>query len=89
MQEIAGSYPQPDSRNDDYFSVVPDRMSLVEHIQHACAAGLGAASHCMLDTETPEDGADGIDDAIAARPIWRITHKGGRFRRPCPAGSFG
>ena len=33
MQDTAGSYPQPDSRNDNYFSVVSDLMSLVEHIQ--------------------------------------------------------
>ena len=26
---------------------------------HACEAGLGAALHCMLDTEMPEYGANG------------------------------
>ena len=33
MQDIAGGYPQPDSRNDNYFSVVSDLMSLAAHIQ--------------------------------------------------------
>jgi hypothetical protein len=102
MQDIAGSYPQPVSRNDDYVAVVSNLMSLVGHIQasmkmletaiarelpagdpeayenvfvlddvtpcyvkanaalHACEAGLGAALHCMLDTETSEYGADGF-----------------------------
>jgi hypothetical protein len=102
MQDMAGSYPQSDSRNDNHFSVVSDLMSLVAHIQasrnmletaiaralpagdpeahenvvvlddvtpcyvkanaalHACKAGLEAALHCMLDTETPEYGADGF-----------------------------
>jgi hypothetical protein len=102
MQDIAGSYPQPDSRNDNYFSVVSDLMSLAAHIQasmnmletailrelpagdpeayenvvdlddvtpcyvkanaalHACKAELGAALHCLLDTEMPEYGADGF-----------------------------
>jgi hypothetical protein len=99
---MAGSGPQPDRRNDNYFSVVSDLMSLAAHIQasmnmlekaiarelpagdpeayenvvvlddvtpcyvkanaalHACKAGLGAALHCMLDTETPEYGTDGF-----------------------------
>ena len=102
MQDMAGSYPRPDSRNDNYFSIVSDLMSLAAHIQasmnmletaiarelpagdpeayenvvvlddvtpcyvkanaalHACKAGLGAALHCMRDTETPEYGADGF-----------------------------
>jgi hypothetical protein len=100
MQDISGSYPQPDSRNDDYSSVISDLMSLVGRIQasmkmletaiarelpasdpedyenivvlddvtpcyvkanaalHACEAGLGAALHCMLDTETSQYGTD-------------------------------
>jgi hypothetical protein len=101
MQNMAGSYPQPDSRNDNYFSVVSDLTSLAARIQasmnmletaiarelpagdpqayenvvvlddvtpcyvkanaalRACKAGLGAALHCMLDTEMPEYGANG------------------------------
>jgi hypothetical protein len=102
VQDMADSHPQPDSRNDNYFSVVSDLMSLAAHIQasmnvletaiarelpagdqeacenvvvlddvtpcyvkanaalHACKAGLEAALHCLLDTEMPEDGADGF-----------------------------
>jgi hypothetical protein len=41
MQDMAGSYPQPDSRNDNYFSIVSDLMSLAAHIQ---------ASMNMLET---------------------------------------
>lgn len=33
MQNTAGSYPGPNSRNDNYFSVVSDLVSLIEHVQ--------------------------------------------------------
>lgn len=33
MQNTAGSYPQPGSRNGNGFSVVSDLVSLIEHIQ--------------------------------------------------------
>jgi hypothetical protein len=33
MQNAAGGDRQPDSRNDNYFSVVSDPASLIQHIQ--------------------------------------------------------
>jgi hypothetical protein len=33
MQNTAGSHPAADSRNDNYFSVVSDLVSLIEHVQ--------------------------------------------------------
>ena len=33
MRNTAGSDPGPNSRNDNYFSVVSDLVSLIEHVQ--------------------------------------------------------
>ena len=59
MQNTAGSYPQPDSRNGNCFSVVSDLVSLIEHIQ---------ASMKMLEQaiarELPLDDLEAYDDVV-------------------------
>ena len=54
MQNTAGSYLQPDSRNDNYFSVVSDLVSLIEHIQ---------ASMKMLEQAIARESALGEPEA--------------------------
>jgi len=33
MRNMAGSYPEPDSRDDNYFSIASDLVSLIERLQ--------------------------------------------------------
>jgi hypothetical protein len=65
MQDIAGSYPHSDSRNDNYFSVVSNLMSLVAHIQ---------ASMNMLETEITGNCRSAIRRPLRMSSFWMTSH---------------
>jgi hypothetical protein len=81
MQNMAGSTPQPDSRNDHYFSVVSDLMSLVEHIQ---------ASMKMLETaiawELPAGDPEAYEDVVVLDDVTPCYMKANAALHACQAG---
>jgi len=81
MQDMAGSTPQPNSRNDNYFSVVSDLMSLVEHIQ---------ASMKMLETaiarELPAGDPEAYEDVVVLDDVTPCYMKANAALHACQAG---
>lgn len=81
MQDMAGSYPQPDSRNDNYFSVVSDLMSLAAHIQ---------ASMNMLETaiarELPAGDPEAYENVVVLDDVTPCYVKANAALHACKAG---
>lgn len=81
MHDMAGSTPQPDSRDDNYFSVVADLMSLVEHIQ---------ASVKMLETaiarELPAGDPAAYEDVVVLDDVTPCYMKANAALHACQAG---
>jgi hypothetical protein len=81
MQDMAGSYPQLDSRNDNYFSVVSDLMSLATHIQ---------ASMNMLETaiarELPAGDPDAYENIVVLDDVTPCYVKANAALHACKAG---
>ncbi len=81
MQDEAGSYPQPNSRNDNYFSVVSDLMSLAAHIQ---------ASMNMLETaiarELPAGDPEAYENVIVLDDVTPCYVKANAALHACKAG---
>jgi hypothetical protein len=81
MQDMAGSYPQLDSRNDNYFSIVSDLMSLATHIQ---------ASMNMLETaiarELPAGDPDAYENIVVLDDVTPCYVKANAALHACKAG---
>jgi hypothetical protein len=81
MHDMAGSYPQSDSRNDNYFSVVSDLMSLAAHIQ---------ASMNMLETaiarELPAGDPEAYENVVVLDDVTPCYVKANNALHVCKAG---
>jgi hypothetical protein len=81
MQNMAGNHPQPDSRNDGYFSVVSDLVSLIEHIQ---------ASMKMLEQaiarELPLDDLEACDNVVVLDDVTPCYVEANATLNACRAG---
>ena len=81
MQDMAGSYAQSDSRNDNYFSVVSDLISLAAHIQ---------ASMNMLETaiarELPAGDPETYENVIVLDDVTPCYVKANAALHACKAG---
>lgn len=81
MQNTAGSYPQPDSRNGNCFSVVSDLVSLIEHIQ---------ASMKMLEQaiarELPLGDLEAYDDVVVLDDVTPCYVEANATLNACRAG---
>jgi hypothetical protein len=81
MQDIAGSYPQPDSRNDTYFSVVLDLVSLAAQIQ---------ASINKLETaiarELPAGDSEAYENVVVLDDVTPCYVKANTALHACKAG---
>ena len=81
MQNMAGSYPQPDSRNDNCFSVASDLMSLAARIQ---------ASMNMLKTaiarELPASDLEAYGNVVVLDDVTPCYVKANAALHACKAG---
>ena len=81
MQDKAGSYPQPNSRNDNYFSVVSELVSLAAHIQ---------ASMNMLESaiarELPAGDPEAYENVIVLDDVTPCYVKANAALHACKAG---
>lgn len=81
MQDEAGSHPQPNNRNDNYFSVVSDLMSLAAHIQ---------ASMNMLESaiarELPAGDPEAYENVIVLDDVTPCYVKANAALHACKAG---
>ena len=81
MQDKAGSYPQPNSRNDNYFSVVSELVSLAAHIQ---------ASMNMLEKaiarELPAGDPEAYENVIVLDDVTPCYVKANAALHACNAG---
>ena len=81
MQDEAGSCPQPNNRNDNYFSVVSDLMSLAAHIE---------ASMNMLESaiarELPAGDPEAYENVIVLDDVTPCYVKANAALHACNAG---
>jgi hypothetical protein len=81
QQDMAASTPQADNRNGNYFSIVSDLMSLVEHIQ---------ASMKMLDLaiarESPGGDPEACENVIILDDVTPCYMKANAALHDCKAG---